>query len=676
MVKRPLLLALLFFCHFLLQAQILEPIKWNIQLKNFSKTDKEIVFTAKIDEGWHLYNMNLPSGGPVSTSFHFEKIQGAVLDEKTTAHSKAVNKKDDIFGLELSWFVREAVFIQKLHVTNEKKFVIEGYIEFMGCNDATCLPPTPEKFKFSSKDLVHLQSTNKASPTIAPLQTVSLNTSRSDSAVIVNSPNLNTVNSNQLWSPVIRKLHSFDKSGISDHTSWWILFISGFIGGLLALLTPCVWPIIPMTVSFFLKRNKSRRKAIKEALLYGLSIIAIYLILGLGITIIFGASALNSLSTNAIFNLFFFALLVTFSISFFGAFEMTLPSSWTNKIDKKADTTTGIISIFFMAFTLVLVSFSCTGPIIGTLLVQAATMNAFAGPAIGMFGFALALAIPFSFFAIFPNMMQNMPKSGSWLNTVKVILGFLELALALKFLSVADLAYGWRILDRETFLAIWIVLFALLGLYLLGKIKLPNDRTLEHISVLRLLSSILSFSFAVYMIPGLWGAPLKSISAFAPPMYTQDFNLYKNEVHAAFNDYETGMEYARKVGKPVIIDFSGYGCVNCRKMENAVWQDVRVKSLLENNYVLISLMVDDKAPLTKSIEINEFGKTRNLKTIGDKWSYLQRYKFGSNAQPFYVLLDNQGQPIGPSYAYNENVDKYIRFLKDGVSNFNKTTRTY
>lgn len=688
-MKRPLFLTLFLCCHFLLQAQILEPIKWNIQLKSLSKTDKEIVFTAKIDEGWHLYNMNLPSGGPVSTSFHFENIQGAVLEGKTTAHSKAVNKKDDIFGLELSWFVREAVFVQKLHITNEKKFVIDGYVEFMGCNDATCLPPTPEKFKFLGKDLVHLnktnqkpsgnpisQSTNKASPAIATLQVVPLSTSRSDSAVTVNSLELNTVNSNKLWSPVIGKLHSFDKSGISDHTSLWILFISGFFGGLLALLTPCVWPIIPMTVSFFLKRNKSRSKAIKEALLYGFSIIIIYLMLGLGITIIFGASALNSLSTNAIFNLFFFALLVLFAVSFFGAFEMTLPSSWTNKMDKKADTTTGIISIFFMAFTLVLVSFSCTGPIIGTLLVQAATMNAFTGPAIGMFGFALALAIPFSFFAIFPNMMQRMPKSGSWLNTVKVILGFLELAFALKFLSVADLAYGWRILDRETFLTIWIVLFALLGFYLLGKIRLPNDHTLEHISVLRLFSSILSFSFAIYMVPGLWGAPLKSISAFAPPMYTQDFNLYKNGVHAAFNDYETGMEYARKTGKPVIIDFSGYGCVNCRKMENAVWQDVRVKSLLENNYVLISLMVDDKTPLAKNIEVNEFGKTRSLKTIGDKWSYLQRYKFGSNAQPFYVLLDNQGQPIGPSYTYNENVDKYLRFLKDGVSNFNKTTRIY
>lgn len=675
-MKRPLLLVLFFFCQFLLQSQILEPIKWNIQLKNFSKADKEIVFTAKIDEGWHLYNMNLPSGGPVSTSFHFDKIQGAVLDGKTTAHSKAVNKKDEIFGLELSWFIRGAVFVQKLHLTNEKKFAIEGYVEFIGCNDATCLPPTPEKFKFSGRDLVPLQSTSKASPTISALQTIPLNTSKADSTVSINGPKLNTTNSNQLWSPVIGKLHTFDKSGISDHTSWWILFISGFIGGLLALLTPCVWPIIPMTVSFFLKRNKNRSKAIKEAFLYGLSIIAIYLLLGLGITIFFGASALNSLSTNAIFNLFFFALLVLFAISFFGAFEITLPSSWTNKMDKKADTTSGILSIFFMAFTLVLVSFSCTGPIIGTLLVQAASMNSFAGPAIGMFGFALALAIPFSLFAIFPHMMQNMPKSGSWLNTVKVVLGFLELAFALKFLSVADLAYGWGILDRETFLAIWIVLFALLGLYLLGKIKLPNDPTLEHISVLRLLSSILSFSFALYMVPGLWGAPLKTISAFAPPMYTQDFNLYKNEVHAAFNDYETGMEYARKLDKPVIIDFSGYGCVNCRKMENSVWQDVRVKSLLENNYVLISLMVDDKTPLAKSIEINEFGKMRSLKTLGDKWSYLQRYKFGSNAQPFYVLLDNQGQPIGPSYTYNENADKYIRFLKNGISDFNKTRHSH
>ncbi|NLT04056.1 MAG: thioredoxin fold domain-containing protein, partial [Bacteroidales bacterium] len=457
-----------------------------------------------------------------------------------------------------------------------------------------------------------------------------------------------------------------DKHSNSGNTSWWILFITGFLGGFVALLTPCVWPIIPMTVSFFLKRNKNRRKAIREAMLYGLSIIVIYLVLGLGITAIFGASALNSLSTSALFNVLFFLLLVVFAISFFGAFELVLPSSWTTKMDQKADSTSGLISIFFMAFTLVLVSFSCTGPIIGTLLVQAASMNALGGPAIGMFGFALALAIPFALFAIFPNWLQSMPKSGGWLNTVKVVLGFLELAFALKFLSVADLAYGWGILDRETFLALWIVIFLLLGLYLLNMIRLPHDDKPEHVSVPKLFMALISLAFAIYMVPGLWGAPLKAISAFAPPSYTQDFNLYKNEVHAHFDNYEAGMAAAKQQGKPVLVDFSGYGCVNCRKMENSVWQDPTVKRLIEDEYVLITLMVDDKTPLNQPYVVNENGKRRSIKTVGDHWSFLQRYKFEANAQPYYVLLDHKGKPLAPSYSYNEDVPAYIDFLESGL----------
>jgi thiol:disulfide interchange protein DsbD len=427
--------------------------------------------------------------------------------------------------------------------------------------------------------------------------------------------------------------------------------------------------MIPMTVSFFLKRTKNRQKAIQDATIYGLSIIVIYLLMGLLITGIFGASALNDLSTNAVFNLLFFALLILFAVSFFGAFELVLPASWTNKLDSKADSTSGILSIFFMAFTLVLVSFSCTGPIIGTLLVQAATMGSLFGPAIGMFGFALALAIPFAFFAIFPNMLQNMPKSGGWLKSVKVVLGFLELALALKFLSVADLAYGWRILDREVFLVLWIVIFALLGLYLIGKIKFKHDSDLKYVSVSRLFMAIISFAFALYMVPGLWGAPLKAISAFAPPLYTQDFSLYEDEVHAQFDDYESGMAYAVRNNKPVIIDFSGYGCVNCRKMEASVWTDPQVKQILENEYVLITLFVDDKTKLPEVIEIEEYGKKRKLKTIGDKWSYLQRSKFGANAQPFYVLLDNEGKPLAPSYAYDENIAKYVQFLQNGLRRY-------
>jgi len=680
-MKKFLFFSVFMACQFLSQAQILEPIKWIIQLKP-SGSDQEIVFKASIESGWHLYNMDLPDGGPIPTTFHFEKTEGAKLIGKTTATSKIIKKYDGTFSMELSWFEKEAIFIQKVHVTDAKKFLLKGYVQFMGCNDETCLPPTPENFEFKTSDLkgsaqvsVKSADISKTEPTsvvkpIIPIIDINkLDTSKLDSTIIVPITTSTTLNSSSLWEPVIDKLQAFGLDGSkssSNQKSWWILFIGGFLGGLLALLTPCVWPIIPMTVSFFLKRTKNRSKAIKDAILYGLSIVVIYLLLGLGITILFGASALNSLSTNAVFNLLFFALLVLFAVSFFGAFELVLPSSWTNKMDQKADTTSGLVSIFFMAFTLVLVSFSCTGPIIGTLLVQAASMNSFAGPAIGMFGFALALAIPFSFFAIFPNMLQNLPKSGGWLNTVKVVLGFLELAFALKFFSVADLAYGWGILDRETFLSIWIILFATLGFYFLGKIRLPHDSKLEHVSVLRLFMAMASLSFAMYMVPGLWGAPLKSISAFAPPASTQDFNLYKSEVHAAFDDYDAGMEYAKQHRKPVMIDFSGFGCVNCRKMENSVWQDTRVKKLLEEDYVLITLMVDNKKPLDQSFEVNEYGKTRSIKTIGDKWSYLQRFKFGSNAQPFYVLLDNQGQPLSGSASYNEDVDKYIHFLENGL----------
>lgn len=521
--------------------------------------------------------------------------------------------------------------------------------------DATTVQPDTQVVAEDASELNTPDPTAKETPAT---------TSPKASDSLTDSPNL--------WSPVIDQLKSFGDATVSAaDTSWLFIFFAGFLGGLIALLTPCVWPMIPMTVSFFLKRTKDRKKAIRDAITYGLSIIVIYLVMGLLITGIFGASALNDLSTNAIFNILFFLLLVVFAVSFFGAFELVLPASWTSKLDSKADSTTGVLSIFFMSFTLVLVSFSCTGPIIGTLLVQAASMGTAVGPAIGMFGFALALSIPFSVFAIFPNMLQSMPKSGGWLNSVKVVLGFLELALALKFLSVADLAYGWRLLDREAFIVLWIVIFSLLGVYLLGKIKFSHDSEVKYVSVPRLFMAIISFAFAIYMVPGLWGAPLKAISAFAPPLYTQDFNLYKNEVHAAFDDYESGMAYAKKVNKPVMIDFSGFGCVNCRKMEASVWTDPKVKQMLENDYVLITLMVDDKTKLPQPIEIQENGKTRKLKTIGDKWSYLQRSKFGSNAQPFYILLNDEGQPLGPSYAFNEDVSKYIQFLQNGLKEFKK-----
>ncbi len=668
------------------QAQILQPAKWKINLNDSGSAEKEIVFTATLEKGWHLYDQDLPEGGPVSTSFTFETLKGAELIGKPVPSVKPTVVYDEQFAMNLRWFPGTVSFTQKIKVTEPTKFKVEGEVEFMVCNDETCLPPDRVSFTFDKKNIQMTTAENKTPDVDTSDSTVEQpeinqtteNTAESTTpeankntqASSKNTANNKLTDDVSLWTPVIDQLKAFGDTTVSaTDTSWLFIFFAGFLGGLIALLTPCVWPMIPMTVSFFLKRTKDRKKAIRDAITYGLSIIIIYLVMGLLITGIFGASALNDLSTNAIFNIIFFLLLVVFAISFFGAFELVLPSSWTNKLDTKADSTTGIISIFFMAFTLVLVSFSCTGPIIGTLLVQAASMGTAVGPAIGMFGFALALSIPFSLFAIFPNMLQSMPKSGGWLNSVKVVLGFLELALALKFLSVADLAYGWRILDREVFIVLWIVIFILLGLYLLGKIKFSHDSDVKFVSVPRLFMAIISFGFAVYMVPGLWGAPLKAISAFAPPLYTQDFNLYESEVHAAFDDYETGMAYAKKVNKPVMIDFSGFGCVNCRKMEAAVWTDPKVKQLLENDYVLITLMVDDKTKLSHPITIEEHGKTRTLKTIGDKWSYLQRSKFGANAQPFYILLNDKGEPLGPSYAFNEDVSQYIQFLQNGLKVF-------
>ena len=675
------------------QAQILTPVKWKIKLDDKGGApEKEIVFTATADKGWHLYDMNLPEGGPVSTSFTFETLNGAELIGQPVPSVKPTTVYDEQFAMNLRWYPGTVSFTQKLKVTDPAKFKAEGEVEFMACNDETCLPPDQIPFSFDKKS-IHVDPALAANSSTTEVDKEDATAIQPDTQVVAEEASeLNTpdpaaketpattspkasdslTDSPNLWSPVIDQLKSFGDATVSAaDTSWLFIFFAGFLGGLIALLTPCVWPMIPMTVSFFLKRTKDRKKAIRDAITYGLSIIVIYLVMGLLITGIFGASALNDLSTNAIFNILFFLLLVVFAVSFFGAFELVLPASWTSKLDSKAESTTGVLSIFFMSFTLVLVSFSCTGPIIGTLLVQAASMGTAVGPAIGMFGFALALSIPFSVFAIFPNMLQSMPKSGGWLNSVKVVLGFLELALALKFLSVADLAYGWRLLDREAFIVLWIVIFSLLGVYLLGKIKFSHDSEVKYVSVPRLFMAIISFAFAIYMVPGLWGAPLKAISAFAPPLYTQDFNLYKNEVHAAFDDYESGMAYAKKVNKPVMIDFSGFGCVNCRKMEASVWTDPKVKQMLENDYVLITLMVDDKTKLPQPIEIQENGKTRKLKTIGDKWSYLQRSKFGSNAQPFYILLNDEGQPLGPSYAFNEDVSKYIQFLQNGLKEFKK-----
>jgi thiol:disulfide interchange protein DsbD len=678
-----------------IQAQIFDPVSWDFTLNDKAPDDKELVFTATIERGWHLYDVNLPSGGPISTSFTFDVVRNAELVDKITPSVEPVSIYDDKFNMDLRTFAEKVSFHQKIKVTDAKKFYIKGEVEFMACNDETCLAPQRIPFSFDGKDIKYIPEVKILSDSVVD---IAVDTINSDSVLLgdtdseasaydgdskpsfhfddlktsVDVPNKNVTEDAdvKLWAPVIDEMKAIgDITSTTMDRSYVFIFFAGFLGGLLALLTPCVWPMIPMTVSFFLKRSKSRKKAISDALLYGFSIIFIYLALGLLITAIFGAGALNDLSTNAIFNIIFFLLLVVFAISFFGAFEMLLPSSWTTKMDSKADTTTGIISIFFMAFTLVLVSFSCTGPIIGTLLVEAASQGSAVGPAIGMFGFSLALAIPFAFFAIFPNMLQNMPKSGGWLNSVKVVLGFLELALALKFLSVADLAYGWRILDREVFLVLWIIIFILLGVYLLGYIRFKHDSEVKYLSVTKLFLAIISLSFALYMVPGLWGAPLKAISAFAPPLYTQDFNLYDKEVHAKYDDYETGMGYAAKTGKPVLIDFSGFGCVNCRKMEAAVWTDSKVKQIIENDFVLITLFVDDKTRLPEPIVINENGKERTLRTIGDKWSYLQRSKFGANAQPFYVILDKEGLPLLPSYAYDEDISKYVGFLENGKKQY-------
>lgn len=682
---------LLSFVVCVLQAQIKDPVKFKTELTPLSDTEAEVVFTAAIDKGWHVYSTDLGDGGPISATFNIDNKSGVELLGKLKPVGKEVATFDKLFEMKVRYFENTAKFVQKVKFTGGA-YAIEGYLEYGACDDESCLPPTQVPFKFSGVAKAGNAATTKTEQPKAeqPEQKVVDKADKKEGATSVASKDSSAmmelvpattteaatdiqpaVASSELWKPVISDLQALGEEHGQEDMSWIYIFITGFLGGLLALFTPCVWPIIPMTVSFFLKRSKDKKKGIRDAWTYGASIVVIYVALGLAITLIFGASALNALSTNAIFNILFFLMLVIFAASFFGAFEIRLPSKWGNAVDSKAESTTGLLSIFLMAFTLSLVSFSCTGPIIGFLLVQVSTTGSVVAPAIGMLGFAIALALPFTLFALFPSWLKSMPKSGGWMNVIKVTLGFLELAFALKFLSVADLAYGWRLLDRETFLALWIVIFALLGFYLLGKIKFPHDDDDNKVGVTRFFMALISLAFAVYMVPGLWGAPLKAVSAFAPPMQTQDFNLYKNEVHAKFDDYDLGMEYARLNGKPVMLDFTGYGCVNCRKMEAAVWTDPKVSDLINNDYVLITLYVDNKTPLTEPVKIIENGTERTLRTVGDKWSYLQRVKFGANAQPFYVLLDNQGKPLNKSYAYNEDIPKYIEFLQTGLENYKK-----
>lgn len=671
-----LLLLVAMFCN----AQMADPVKFKSHLKTGSTAEAEIVFDGKIAHGWHVYSTNLGSDGPIEASFHVDKKDGVELVGKLTPRGHEISMMDNMFGMKLRFFENSVQFVQKVKFT-KPTYTLKAYLEYGACNDEMCMPPTQVNAHFSGKSpaidgkaAADEKSADDVAETLKAggLDSSMVKAGAVDSVAIADSaaaPQLDNAEVQKLWTPVIKELAKFDKP-VSNSLLY--IFLAGLVGGFLALFTPCVWPIIPMTVSFFLKRNKDRKKAIREAITYGVSIVVIYVALGLIVSLLFGASALNALSTNAIFNILFCLLLVVFAASFFGAFEITLPSSWSNKIDQKSDETSGVLSIFLMAFTLSLVSFSCTGPIIGFLLVAVASEGSIVAPTIGMLGFAVALAIPFALFAMFPTLLKSAPKSGGWMNVLKVVLGFIELAFALKFLSVADLAYGWHILDRETFLAIWIAIFSLLGLYLLGIFNFPHDDENRRTNVPQFFLALGSLAFAFYMIPGLWGAPLKAVSAFAPPMNTQDFNLYKNEVHPRFKDFEAGMAAARLEGKPVMIDFTGFGCVNCRKMEAAVWTDAKVADMLNNKYVLISLYVDDKTPLPEQITVTDTdGTQRTLRTVGDKWSYLQRHKFGSNTQPMYILLDNEGKPLTGSRSYDEDINEYMDFLKVGLDNYNK-----
>ena len=649
-------------------AQMQDPVHFSVSQKKVAPDEIEVTFSGKIDAGWHVYSTALPADGPISATITTEKNEGAAPKGSLGHRGKEINQYDNMFGMNLRFFENSVTFYQRYKLTG-KTYHVKGYLEYGSCNDEMCMPPTQVEFDFKGEGPADAPATEEKKELPAADTVAVADTTKADTAAVAPQATADTTG---LWTPVIDELRAFDGAQSNTDHSWVYIFFMGFVGGLVALFTPCVWPIIPMTVSFFLKRAKDKKKGIRDAMTYGVSIIVIYLALGLAITAIFGASSLNALATNAVFNIFFFLLLVVFALSFFGWFELTLPSSWTNKVDNKASSTSGLLSIFLMAFTLTLVSFSCTGPIIGFLLVEVSTSGSIVGPAVGMLGFAIALALPFTLFALFPTWLKQAPKSGGWMNTIKVTLGFIELAFALKFFSVADLAYGWGLLDREVFLSLWIVIFGLLGLYLIGKLKFRSDGDDNRaMPVPCIVLGMLSLAFTVYMVPGLWGAPCKAVSAFAPPMNTQDFNLYNNEVHPRFKDYEQGMAAAKAEGKPVLIDFTGFGCVNCRKMEAAVWTDPQVADKLNNDFVLISLYVDDKQPLDHPIEIVENGKKRTLRTIGDKWSYLQRSKFGANAQPFYVIIDNEGKPLTGSYSYDEDISHYLEFMNKGLENYRK-----
>ena len=682
MMKRILTLTTLLITAVITFAQ--NPVHFTSALKMGKGAEAEIVFTGKIDKGWHVYSTNLGSDGPIEATFHTDKMDGVELVGKLTHRGREISQYDNIFGMKLRYFENSVQFVQKIKFT-KPNFKLDCYLEFGACNDEMCMPPTQVELHKSGKSPATAEATQPSPEELAKQKADSLaalaaqqgdTTAKDSAAPAVTADQLASLDMQKLYQPVVKELKAQQDSTKANRSLWYI-FAMGFVGGLLALLTPCVWPIIPMTVSFFLKRAKDdKKKGIRDAITYGVSIIVIFLLLALVVTAVFGPETLNSLATNAVFNVFFFLLLVVFAVSFFGWFELTLPSSWGNKVDSKASTTTGLLSIFLMAFTLVLVSFSCTAPIVGLLLVEAATSGNWVGPTVGMFAFALALALPFTLFAMFPSWLKSAPRSGSWMNTIKIVLGFIELAFSLKFLSVADLAYGWHILDRETFLSLWIVIFGAMGLYLIGKLKFQSDAAGGEIDkpmpVPCIMLGLCSIAFAIYMVPGLWGAPCKAVSAFAPPMYTQDFNLNTKEVRAAYTNYEEGMAAAKAQGKPVFLDFTGFGCVNCRKMEAAVWTDPTVADKLTKDYVLISLFVDDKTPLPEPIHVKDAeGNPKTLRTIGDKWAYLEQTKFGALTQPFYVPVDNDGNPLAGSFSYKEDVSAFLQFLNKGLENYRK-----
>ena len=654
-------------------------VNFSVSYKRVNPTEVDVIFKATIAKGWHVYSTNIGEGGPTRASFGVDKADGAEPIGKLKPGPGVKNVQDEIFDMPVSYFENTCTFTQRVKLTKQD-YQLKAYLKYGACNDQNCLPPMTVECKVAGKDgptgaaadAAQAVADKEGQPkdTAAAAPAVTEENAEGAPAAAVDVPQADSATVAKWYTPVIDQLQKYGNATSTAGRSLFYIFLMGILGGIVTLFTPCVWPIIPMTVSFFLHRSDDRRKAVREAIIYGISIVVIYVTLGLVISGLFGASALNSLSTNAVFNIIFCLMLLIFGASFLGGFEITLPSKWNNAVDSKASSTAGLLGIFLMAFTLTLVSFSCTAPIVGFLLVEASTSTGSAmAPAVGMVGFALALALPFTLFALFPTMMKKAPKSGSWMNMIKVVLGFVEIAFALKFLSVADLAYGWHILDREVFLSLWIILFAALGCYLFGWLRFPHDDVEDHTSVPRFFMGVVSFAFAVYMVPGLWGAPCKAVSAFSPPISTQDFNLDPVKVEAKFRDYDAGMAYAKSVNKPVLLDFTGHGCVNCRKMELAVWHDPKVRDLLMKDYVLISLYVDEKAPLPENVEVQEDGKTTTLRTVGDKWSYLQRHKFGSNQQPLYVPVDNEGNPLNHTFSYKEDIDGYVKFLKEGLDRY-------